>query len=216
MPELRYGADYSSIHRLSDGTEVRLRPIRPEDREELQAGFERLSPESRYHRFLAATPKLTEKTLRYLTETDGWNHFAIGAETVTEASLGARGLGVARFMRLKDDSDAAEAAVAVIDEMHGRGLGRLLLLTLVEAAAERGVRTFVAHLLPDNEPAKELFRTIDASARVRFEDDLLTYEIALPGPAPEEVRATPLYDLFRRAGAGLEVLFSRLNVGPRR
>jgi len=63
----------------------------PADREKLLAAFDRLSPESRYRRFFTATPRLPEKLLRRLLDTDGWNHFAIGAETATEDPTDAEG-----------------------------------------------------------------------------------------------------------------------------
>lgn len=210
MSKLRIGPDYSAFHELSDGTEVHLGLIGPKDRDKLAAGFERLSPESRYRRFLVATPKLTDETLRYLTDTDGWNHLAIGAETVTADPAAARGLGVARFLRLKDAPDTAEAAVAVIDEMQGRGLGRLLLSQLVLAARERELRKFRAYFLPSNEPAKDLVREMDPNADARFEDDFLVYEMALSEIPDPVVAGGPLYRLFKLAAGGLEVVLRRV------
>jgi len=67
----------------------------PADREKLLAAFDRVSPESRYRRFFTVTPRLPEKLLRRLLDTDGWNHFAIGAETATEDPTDAEGVGVA-------------------------------------------------------------------------------------------------------------------------
>ena len=112
---MRVPADYCATHRLADGTEVRLRLLGPADRERLLAAFDRLSPESRYRRFFTVTPRLPEKLLRRLLDTDGWNHFAIGAETATEDPTDAEGVGVARFIRLNDAPDVAEAAVTVVD-----------------------------------------------------------------------------------------------------
>ena len=105
------------------GTEVRLRLLSPADREKLLAAFDRLSPESRYRRFFTVTPRLPEKLLRRLLDTDGWNHFAIGAETATEDPTDAEGGGVARFIRLNDAPDVAEAAVTVVDHMQRRRHG---------------------------------------------------------------------------------------------
>src|SRR5262249_16182755 len=112
---MRFTGDYSAIHRLADGTRVRLRLLRPRDRDKLVAGFNKLSPESRYRRFFTAMPKLPEKVLRRLLDTDGWNHVAIGAETVTDEPSESEGVGIARFIRLKNESSVAEAAVTVVD-----------------------------------------------------------------------------------------------------
>jgi hypothetical protein len=48
---------------LDDGSPVLIRPIAPDDREALAAGFERLSPESRYRRFFAPVHKLIRRQL---------------------------------------------------------------------------------------------------------------------------------------------------------
>jgi hypothetical protein len=57
---VRFGTDYEETRRLADGTSVRLRLLRREDRAKLLAGFARLSDESRYSRFFTATPRLSE------------------------------------------------------------------------------------------------------------------------------------------------------------
>jgi len=54
---------------LRDGSRVRLRQGHRADKELLLRGFERLSPESRYRRFLAGMPELSEEKVRYLTRT---------------------------------------------------------------------------------------------------------------------------------------------------
>src|SRR5436853_470501 len=65
--------------RLADGTVIALRPLLPGDGNLLEAGFGRLSEQSRYRRFLAPVPRLTESMLAFLTSVDGVNHRAWGA-----------------------------------------------------------------------------------------------------------------------------------------
>jgi len=68
---------------LRDGARVTVRPIRPQDAVALRAGFERLSEESRYRRFLSPMQDLSGSMLRYLTEVDHHDHealIAVGAE----------------------------------------------------------------------------------------------------------------------------------------
>jgi hypothetical protein len=62
---------------LRDGSRVCLRQGHSSDRQLLLCGFERLSPESRYRRFLAAMTELSEEKVRYLTEVDHHDHEAI-------------------------------------------------------------------------------------------------------------------------------------------
>ena len=62
---------------LRDRSRVRIRRLRDSDSELLLRGFRRLSPESRYRRFLTPTPELSERTLRYLVEIDHRNNEAL-------------------------------------------------------------------------------------------------------------------------------------------
>ena len=138
-----FDADYLEHATLRDGTEVALRLVRPDDKALLREGFARMSDESRYRRFFTPKYELSADELRYLTEIDQVTHVAIGATSAD----GARGLGVARFIVLAGEAGAAEAAVAVTDDLQGRGLGSLLLQRLVAAAHERGVERFVFEML---------------------------------------------------------------------
>ena len=179
--------------------------------ERLRNGFARLSAESKYRRFLAAPATLSESTLDYLTGTDGWNHLAIGAELAAPGADTSYGLGIARYVRLEDDPSKAEAAVAVIDEMQHRGLGRLLLGELIRAAHERDVTTFVCHVLPSNEPVKTMLHELDAQAMPNLKDGLLVYEAQLPEVLPDARDQGPIYRILRLAAEGLRVIFPRLS-----
>jgi GNAT superfamily N-acetyltransferase len=201
--------DEESIHRLADGTPVRTRSLRPEDREKLRNGFARLSPESRYRRFFSAPDRLSEATLDYLTTPDGRDHVAIGAELAAPDADRSYGIGIARYVRLAEEPTAAEAAVAVIDEMQHRGVGRLLLRELTRTARGQGVTTFVCHVLPGNEPVESMLE--DAGARSSVEEDgVRTYRLALPEIVQDEPDDGPLYRVLRLAAKGLGVIFRRL------
>src|SRR5207247_221841 len=127
-----------------DGSYVRVRPIRPEDRERLRVGLHQLSAASRYHRFLAALSELSAEQLRYLTEVDQVNHLAWIA--LDPALAGEPAVGVARCIRVPEDPAMAEVAVTVLDAYQGRGLGTLLLGLLSRSAAAQGIRTFRAYV----------------------------------------------------------------------
>lgn len=201
---------FPAIHTLTDGTKVRLALLTPADRERLRAGFEHLSPESRYLRFLSPTPRLTERMLTYLTATDGWNHLAVGAQRIDPDGSAGEGLGVARFVRLEDAPDVAEAAVTVVDHAQGHGLGRILLATLVEAARERGIRKFRAYVLPSNAPVQDLLGELGGQAELHESDGLLMCDVSLPSAQPEEITTSLLYRLFRATATGLVELILRM------
>jgi GNAT superfamily N-acetyltransferase len=204
-PARHFSADYVERAILGDGTAVRLRLVTPEDKPLLLAGFERMSPASRYARFLGPKDTLSEDELRYLTEIDQERHFGIGA--VAEGGDGQGepvGVGVARFIRLPEPPATAEAAIAVVDSMHGRGLGKLLFLRLCAAAAERGIQRFRCELLGSNTGMRNLIEDVSPDHRIEVGGGVMSIDMALPDVPPDEPAAGPppqgpMYRLFRAA-----------------
>ena len=177
---------------LRDGSRVRLRQGHSSDKELLRRGFERLSLESRYRRFLAATPELREGTVRYLTEIDHHDHEAIAA---LDEKTG-EGIGVARYVRDPERSDVAEVAVTVIDDWQGKGVGTLLLKVLSARAREEGITTFTALMLASNH---EMMDLLEALGPVRIVDrEAGTVEIEMPNP---EVGLSPVLKQLLRVAA---------------
>ena len=158
---------------------ILLRPIRSEDKAMIAAGFERLSPESRYRRFFAPLDRLTEQDLRYLTEVDHQDHEAMVALDPGDGQI----VGVARYVRSEDPTEA-EVAVVVADPWHGKGVASALLERLVERAREAGIDHFVALVLSDNEEALGLFRNLapDGSWSRRSASGHVEIVIELPEP----------------------------------
>lgn len=149
---------------IAKGTPVALRRVQPRDSELLLRGFERLSPESRYRRFFGHKSALSPEEVRYLTDCDGPDHFAIAA--VIERPDGSEeGAGVARFIRLPQDPRAAEGSITVIDAFQRRGLGSLLARRLLAAAAEQGVDRLEFLVLSENEPMLVLLRKLGAKVQ---------------------------------------------------
>src|SRR5262249_38864605 len=106
-----------------------------------------------------------------------------------------------------EDPTKAEAAVAVIDEVQGQGLGSLLLRQLIASARARGIRTFICYVLPSNERAKTLLQGVAEELSPRLDDGVLLYELALPEITPTEPDQGPIYRLFRLAAEGIRVIF---------
>ncbi len=167
---------------LRDGSRVRIRQGHSADRELLLRGFARLSPESRYRRFLAPMPELTEEMVRYLTEIDHHNHEAMIA---LDEQTG-EGIGVARYVRDPQRREVAEVAVTVIDDWQGRGLGTLLLEVISARAREEGITTFTALMLATNEDMLDILRRLDPVRIIDRESGRVEIEVPIPevGVAP--------------------------------
>jgi RimJ/RimL family protein N-acetyltransferase len=186
---------------LRDGTLVRIRPILPEDKDHILDGFRRLSPESRYRRFLSPIDELTPDMLRELTEVDYRDRFAYGAFSL-DVPGPPLGIGVARYVRLHDEPQVAEAAVTVVDDYQERGLGTLMLQALGAVALENGIVRFRAYSLETNRPLQELAARL--GAEIHHESaGMVRIETDLPRQAAE-LRDTALYAMFRALARGEE------------
>lgn len=144
-----YPSEYIEEVNLLDGTRLTIRPIRPDDAAGLQAGFQRLSPESVFLRFLETFHMLTDKLARDFADVDYHNKMALVAEIQENGQHNL--IGVARYALVGEpDSKLAESAVVVVDEYQGRGLGTLLLDLLVKYARDHGVETFLGTIHHSN------------------------------------------------------------------
>ena len=156
---------------LTDGGVAHLRPIRPADAGILIAFYERVSPESKYMRFFAPSPRLSTRDVKRFTEVDYVNRVAF------ILTLGDEMIAVGRFDRAEDDR--AEVAFLIEDAHQGRGIAQLLLEHLAQAARERGIIGFVAEVLPENRRMAQVF--VDAGYRVTkgIEDGVLAVEFPI-------------------------------------
>jgi GNAT superfamily N-acetyltransferase len=149
--------DYAVDETLVDGERIRVRAIRPSDKAGLVDLFNRLSPNTRYFRFLGAKTCLTNAELVYLTELDFERQAALVAEVDRDGE--ARIVGVARYAVLPVQPKARpEVALAVDDAEQGRGIGTVLLSHLARLARGQGITEFDAYLLAENDRMLAVFR----------------------------------------------------------
>jgi RimJ/RimL family protein N-acetyltransferase len=125
-----------------------------------------LSPQSARLRFLAPKNHLTLAELRYLTEVDHVDHYALVAVLADDPTTMA---GVGRWVRDGDHPDAAEVAIVVGDCYQRQGLGTALGTALGDGARALGIARFTAMMLPENTAAQRLFAHISGRLRTRVE-----------------------------------------------
>jgi len=173
----RISSSYRVQDTLPDGRIVHIRAIRPGDRIKLHEEFHKLSTASVRERFFNAKLDLTPKELTYFTEVDFSMHVAL----VAELECGPRLLpvGVGRFVRNQDNPDHSEFAITVSDEMHGQGVGKLLLKQLIHSARELGVHHLDASVLPQNARMTSLLHHTGLPLESKIEDGILTYTLAI-------------------------------------
>jgi acyl-CoA synthetase (NDP forming)/ribosomal protein S18 acetylase RimI-like enzyme len=156
---------------LRDGHTAHIRPVRPEDEQLMVEFYARVSDESKYFRFFAPMPQLSDKDLYRFTHVDHRERVAL------VVLLGGRMIAVGRYEGTEPGE--AEVAFLVEDAHQGRGIGQLLLEHLAQAGRERGLERFVAEILPDNQAMIRTFR--DAGYRVvsGYDQGVMTLEFSI-------------------------------------
>lgn len=169
--EPRYPLQWEADAVLRDGSVVHLRPISPADDDRLRVFHSQLSPETIYYRFFAPYPELTDRDVRRFTHVDHVDRVGLVATVAGEI------VGVGRYDKVSGTD--AEIAFTVRDDYQGRGLGSVLLEHLAVAARERGLRRFVADVLPQNRRMTATFSHAGYHVAQELEDGVvkLAFEI---------------------------------------
>ncbi|MFR9673370.1 GNAT family N-acetyltransferase [Streptomyces sp. TR02-1] len=161
---------------LRDGGTARIRPITEDDAERLVAFYEQVSDESKYYRFFAPYPRLSDRDVHRFTHHDYVDRVGLAATvrgeiiaTVRYDRIGAGGLPASSGTD-GGEGDEAEVAFLVQDAHQGRGLASALLEHIGAVARERGIRRFSAEVLPANTKMVKVFTDAGYSQRRSFED----------------------------------------------
>jgi acetyltransferase len=143
-----YPAEWIEQLTLEDGTQVTLRPIRPDDAARLQAGFLKLTPETIYLRFMKIAVQLTDREAENFANVDYQANMAFVCSIQED---GEEQLIVsARYASRPDEPGIAEVGIVVRDDYQGRGLGGIVLNRLVRYARTHGIHEFAATILTSN------------------------------------------------------------------
>lgn len=152
---------------------MHVRPLSSEDEELLQEAFARMSERSVYFRFMSPLKRLPEELAHRLARVDYSDRVALAA--ITHRPDGKEHIvGVARYDRAPG-TQAAEVAVAVIDDYQRLGIGAGLLSLLAEVARQHRVQQFTLIVLPENQSMLRLLRRLGWVHRARYLGDV--YEI---------------------------------------
>ena len=184
---------------LKDGTKVHIRPIEPSDEPLLHEAVASMSERSVYFRFFTPLKRMPDAMAHRLAVVDYKDRFAVVAtiNRLPKGGLPPRGagvavpdparppagreriLGVARYDRAAG-TEAAETAVAVVDEFQHRGLGSALLTILARVARDNGIKTFSLIVLPENQQMLALLRKMGWIHQARLTGGV--YEITFDLP----------------------------------
>lgn len=153
VPAIRpYPVQYVGSHRLSDGTELTVRPVRPEDEGMLVAFHKTLSETSVRQRYLAPL-KLDQRTMHERLIRVCFSDYDRDIVLVVEhapAGGDAEIVAVGRLSRRSASANDAEFALLIADAWQRRGLGTELLRRIVDVARAERVPRVRATILRDN------------------------------------------------------------------
>jgi len=138
------------------GRHLELRPIRPEDEQAHGEFFESLNAEDVRFRFFGVIRHPEHGQLARFTQIDYDREMAFIA---AELEPPRRTLGVARAV-LDGTRESAEFAVVVRSAIKGGGLGRRLLIKLIDYCRRTGVRRMVGQVMQDNQRMLGLARDL--------------------------------------------------------
>ncbi len=162
-----YPSHLAKNMQLNDGTDIVIRPIRPEDAE-MEAKFVReLSKEAKYFRFMNSLQELSQEMLVRFTQIDYHDEMALIA--VTADGTGEQQIGVARYTT-NIDKESCEFALVVSDRWRGRGIAHHLMTNLMDVARGRNLEKMQGQVLSENLKMLELVASLNFQIRNDPED----------------------------------------------
>ncbi len=162
---LPYPARLEQVWPLRGGGEYVLRPIHPDDAQMLQELVKSLSPESRYFRFVSSMAELPPAMLSRFTLIDYDREMALCAVAEVEEEVDGQThkrqkiIAVSRYVTNPDQS-SCEFSLVVSDAFAGQGLGTRMMLSIMDAARERGLKEIVGLVLTHNNGMLKLMRSL--------------------------------------------------------
>jgi acetyltransferase len=184
-------SSYSPIY----GHAISIRPMRPEDIDIESDFVHGWSAQTRYNRLFSAGSHTSPERLKKITQIDYARDMALIATFMLDDREVQ--IGVARYVLHADDK-TCEFALAVADAWQHRGIGRALMLNLIDSAAAAGIETIVGDVLSSNEPMLHFMRALGFSVEFSPEGPEIrrvskrlspTGPAATPPPAEERTPA---------------------------
>lgn len=155
---------------------LRIGLVTGANKDQISRSLKDLSSESIRNRFMGSKKEFSPEELEYLTNLDGWNHFALGVE---EKENSRKGIAIARMVRSSTEPREAEIALTIIDEYQKKGLGSILMKLIVLAASEREITRLSFTFLPQNEGIIKLINKVGPHKKRSTQMDSVQYIVEM-------------------------------------
>jgi len=175
-PAIRpYPTQYISTWKAPDGTEVLIRPIRPEDEPLLVKFHGTLSERSvalRYFHAMKYSARVAHERLTRICFIDYDREMALVAERKNPVTNEPEIMGVGRLSKIRGTGDA-EFALLISDRFQGMGLGTELLKRLLQVGRDENIERIVADILPENLAMQKVCEKLGFKLRHDLEDSMM-------------------------------------------
>jgi ribosomal protein S18 acetylase RimI-like enzyme len=145
--------NYTARELLSDGSQIDIRALRPEDEADMLAAVGKASAQSLQRRFFVIKRHISDKERAFFMDIDFKNHVAI----VAVAEEAGRKVIVGGGRYIVFEPGRAEMAFVVVDTWQRRGIGSILMRHLVKIASDARLQELTAEVLPENAPMLKVF-----------------------------------------------------------
>ncbi len=181
-PKRPYPSQYESSALLRDGTEVRIRPIRPDDEPLMKEMFYSFTQQTVYLRFHSAVKAMPHEQLQLFCNIDYDTEMALVAVVgpVEQEEI----IGMGRYL-MDPSRESAELAFVVRDDWQRRGLGTVLFQKLIEIGRANGIRTFWADVLVENSGMLKIFHRSGLQIESTKEGNIVHVKMRVPGKYEE-------------------------------
>ena len=162
-----------------DGEEITIRPSKPVDERRIQEHFYNLDKADIISRFFHEKTSFLRGDVETMYAIDYVNDLTILA-LVGEFGFG-KVVAVGEYL-LDPAANLAEVAFSVSRDYQGKGLGRILIRKLAEAARENGISGMVAYTSPQNRGMIRLFNYLPYKVKTVFDGDMLVLSCRFDAP----------------------------------
>jgi len=170
------------VQTFKEGIEIRFRPIRPSDEEEMRRLFYRFSDQAVYSRYFSMIKTMPHKQMQEYVNVDCRSTLSVVG--VTGRPGEERIAAEARYVA-DGSSSSADLAFVVDEKYQGIGIGSFLYRLIADQARERGIKHLTADVLATNKAMMTVFERGGWPITARLQSGVYTMEITL-GPAGGE------------------------------
>lgn len=152
---------------LRDGSTITLRPVRPEDEPTIAAFFRGVAAEDLRQRFFTPVKEVPRAFIARLTQIDyARNQVLLAIDHWGDA------VGIVQ-LHADPDVETGEYAILLRSDQKGRGLGRMLMQSMIRAAASEGLKAVTGEVLTENGSMLAICRELGFDVRPDPDDTSL-------------------------------------------